>query len=478
MKALPGLLLFFILNIPVAYCQQVVLEGVAEQFAGENLLIRKISNPITGESIATDTLFIDSKGSFHKDLCQNKSGWIFINTGVFRITMFIRPGYAYEISLPPKTKKSEADIRNPFYKPIQANIIVLKEYPIDNKQAAISGTDINSRIFSFDTLIVSKNSEMMEARRTKRFFDADSIISLVEELYKTDTSRYFREYRNFRYGIIKINSFDAGLQEIYEHYLRTATPRIDDPAYMELFNEMYKEFLFYFSRTPDGKSINYLINRVSDLDALKDTLMKHPAVPDRRMAELIILKEIYNIYFKDYFYREALLIILNQVIENPETEEHSALARGIKKYLTRLKTGSKPPPFELTDRKGRKSTLEDYRGKYIYLNFCTPDNYSCLKEFPFLNVLYKTHNNYLEIVTVMVTENFESMNEFMKKNRYDWTALFYGNDENLLLDYDVKAFPTCYLMDPEGKIVQSPAALATEGLEQQLFRIMKSRGDL
>jgi hypothetical protein len=78
----------------------------------------------------------------------------------------------------------------------------------------------------------------------------------------------------------------------------------------------------------------------------------------------------------------------------------------------------------------------------------------------------------------MVTEEPAIMIDFMTRNEYDWTALFYGNDDELLQNYNVRAFPTGYLVDKEGLIIQSPAALATEGLERQLFMIMRSRGDL
>jgi thiol-disulfide isomerase/thioredoxin len=241
---------------------------------------------------------------------------------------------------------------------------------------------------------------------------------------------------------------------------------------------MYEEFIFFYSRTDEGNSINYLVNRTQNLKALKDTLMKHPAIPNRIMAEFIIIKEIYDIYFNDYFYREALLSLLDSIISKPETEQNRIYASGVKNYLTRLKTGERPPDFNLLDQNNNLRTLDDFRGKYVYINFCTPDNYSCLKEFPFLNALYKVHDKHLEIVTIMVTEEIHNMKDFMKKNKYSWTSLFYGNDDKLLQNYDVKAYPTSYLIDPEGKMIQSPATLATEGFEEQLFRIMKSRGDL
>jgi peroxiredoxin len=171
-------------------------------------------------------------------------------------------------------------------------------------------------------------------------------------------------------------------------------------------------------------------------------------------------------------------MILDSIANNPVAEEHATVAVGVKKYLTRLKKGEQPPDFHLIDMENNFKRLNDFRGKYVYLNFCTPDNYSCLKEFPFLKALNNVHKNYLQIVTVMVSDNIEEMKAFMKKNNYDWTSLFYGNNDQLLLDYNVKAFPTCYLIDPAGNLIQSPATLATEGFELQLFRIMKSRGDL
>jgi peroxiredoxin len=461
-----------------AFAQHAILKGKAPQFAGEHLVIRKISNPVTGHSVVLDTLHIGTDGSFRHQLACTDPQWFFINTGIFRITMFVEPGKGYEITLPPKTEKTETDIRNPFFKPLIAHIQVAREFLTSDPGTSIAGQDFNSRLFRFDSIVASANRDMMEARRLHHAYDSDSAIHEIEQRYARDTSEYFQQYRKFRYGILKINSRDVGLAYLREKYLSTERPLTENPAYMELFGEMYAEFLFYFSRTGEGKSIKDLINRKQDLNALKDSMMKHPAVPDREIAELIVIKEIFDIYARDYFYGEALLMLLDQVIKNPEIPEFAEYARGVKEYLTRLKIGERPPGFRLMDQHNKERTIDDFRGKYVYLNFCTPDNYSCLKEFPFLKAIYEAHREYLEVVTVMVTEKPGTMAEFMERNDYEWTALFYGNDDELLQDFGVRAFPTSFLLDKEGILVQSPAALATEGLEMQLFRIMRSRGDL
>jgi peroxiredoxin len=470
--------LFTLLFILGGHCQSVELKGYAPQFANEYMIIQTIENPITGKPGIIDTLNFNNEGRFSSLLDINKPRWIFINTGVFRITMFTQPGYGYEINLPPKTKKTESNIRNPFFKPVIAHIQVENEYKLIEPELTLSYSDINSKIFRFDTLISSMNNAMMDAFRNNIKIDSDSLIISMESGFETDTSEYFHNYRKYRYGIIKINSRDVGLQHIYENYLISDSPQTDNPAYMELFEEMYSEFLFYYSRTEEGESLNKIINHDQDIEALRDTLRKHEAVPCEQLAELIVLKEIFDIYPKKYFYGKALIMLLDSIAEKPMAEEHARIAHGIKKHLTRLKIGEQPPAFSLLDMKNSFRSLADFKGKYVYLNFATPDNYSCLKEFPFMNVLDNVHKKHLQIVTIMVTDSIHEMQSFMLKNRYKWTALFYGNDDLLLQEYNVKAFPLCFLIDPEGFIVQSPATLPTEGFEQQLFKIMRSRGDL
>jgi len=475
--------LSLILTVLISVCYQslpgqAILEGNAPQFANEVLFVRQITNPFTGHSTIIDTLEFDSTGTFHDSIPVQETSWIFINSGLFRITMMLQKEHGYDISLPPKTKKSEADIRNPFFKPVIAHIQVREEFRLDAPGEVYTGNDINTRIFRFDTLISARNQDILQARRLNRQYNSDSLIRKIESHFKKDTSSYFRDYRKYRYGLVRINSRDVGLRYIYDHFLGPGTPPTDNPAYYELFNEMFDEFLFYFSRTPEGKSVNYLVNRAQDARALNDTIMKHPAVPSAGIAEMIILKGIFDIYHQNYYYKEALLRILDTIIAAPVEEIHAEWASGIKQELIKLKIGQKPPDFNLLDAKNVNRTLEDFRGKYVYLDFCTPDNYSCLKEFPFLKAIHDVHQEYLEIVTVMVTEKRQTMTDFMERNDYNWTALFYGNDESLLSNYNVRAYPTSYLIDPEGKLIQSPAPLATEGLEEQLFKIMRARGDL
>jgi len=460
------------------HCQPVRLTGTSTGHAGDHFPVEVITNPFLGTFKTIDTLKIYPEGDFNTELLIESPVWLNIDFGIFRSRLLVVPGETYHIKLPPKRSKTEQDIRNPFFTPVHVHLEVLPDEMRSTGSSSITGKDINSLIFTFDTLIFSNNRKLTRFRMQNRHFDADSMIRTVESEFNDIPDPYFRKYRNYRYGLTMLDSRDKLLDEVYTRYLEQDWANPFDPAYLDLFNRMYDKFLFFYSGTELGKPLKDAINREHSLSSLREILKKHPAVPNDTIADMIILKETPKVYYEDYFYEHALLIILDSLAATPSVPYFTQLAREIQDELKRLSIGSYPPGFTLPDQHGTPRSLDEFRGKYVYLLICTTDNYGCLTEYPFLNALHQKHSEYLELLTIMVTETPAQMVNFMDKYDYQWISLFYGNDQDLLRSYNVRALPVAYLIGPDGKLIQSPAALATEGLEQQLFRIMRARGDL
>jgi hypothetical protein len=72
----------------------------------------------------------------------------------------------------------------------------------------------------------------------------------------------------------------------------------------------------------------------------------------------------------------------------------------------------------------------------------------------------------------------EVLRQFLAKNKYDWKFLLYDRQPGVLKDYDIRAYPTYFLIGPDGKLILSPAPSPSENFESRLFEIMKARGDL
>jgi thiol-disulfide isomerase/thioredoxin len=194
--------------------------------------------------------------------------------------------------------------------------------------------------------------------------------------------------------------------------------------------------------------------------------------------ELVILKGLHDGFFDDKFSRTALLVILDSLYTNSKIAEHLVIAQNIRSKVTRLLPGFVPVPFKLYSSKGKLTSLDDFKGKYVYLNFCTTSSYSCLQEFTLLERLYEKHNKLLEIVTICVDRDENDMKQFLDQTKYQWTFLFYGNKPDIIKDFDIRAYPTYFLIGPDRKLVMSPAASPRENFEILLFKLLRSRGEI
>jgi peroxiredoxin len=194
--------------------------------------------------------------------------------------------------------------------------------------------------------------------------------------------------------------------------------------------------------------------------------------------EMVILKGLHDGFFDDKFSRSALLTILDSLYFSSKVPEHLVIAQNIRNKVTHLLSGFVPAPFELYDSKGKLVKLDDFNGKYIYLNFCTTSSYTCLQEFTLLQKLYEKHKKLLEVVTICVDNDKQDLSNLLQNTGYNWTFLHYGNKPEIVKDFDIRAYPTYFLIGPDRKLILSPAPSPRENFEVQLFKILRSKGEI
>ena len=124
-----------------------------------------------------------------------------------------------------------------------------------------------------------------------------------------------------------------------------------------------------------------------------------------------------------------------------------ATARELKPW-----SGGATPPLALPDLDGRMHRLEDYRGKVVLVNFwatwCPP----CVHEMPSMQRLKeRMAGKPFAILAVDMGESEFQVREFLKQVPVDFTILMDG-DGATLKTWRVRAFPTSYVVDAEGRI--------------------------
>jgi peroxiredoxin len=117
-----------------------------------------------------------------------------------------------------------------------------------------------------------------------------------------------------------------------------------------------------------------------------------------------------------------------------------------------LEKGQVAPDFTLQTIKGETVHLSDYRGKRVIVNFwatwCPP----CRAEIPDFIKLYK--NKDVEILAVNLTETEKSrehVSDFVEEFGMTFPVLM-DEKSKVTSTYQVRAYPTSYMIDSNGRI--------------------------
>ena len=448
---------------------EVILYGKAADWSKTIISFYRYKELVTwSEDLLAEAKITDT-GSFEIKIHVDETAYIFAHLGVYRAFLYVEPGKEYQLVLPPYREKTPADLLNPYFEEILIQLGI----------ANIDENDINIQIRMFDdTYEPYYNKHVMAAVEGKDFSRLDEDIERIETHFSNNTNEYFRQYRQYKYAYLRYLSLQHKVTAIAETLLAGKPILYHNLAYMELFNQVFKNYFFYHGRTDEGKKIYQDINFDNNYNELLITLKKNTLFSDNALLELVILRCLHDEFYSDRFSRSGILVILDSLILNTNIALHQLIGNTIRNKITRLLSGYPPPSFNLYDLDSNLISLDSLKGKYLYLNFCSCSSYSCLKEFEALQGIYARQKERLEIVTIAVDTYDESMHSYLHSKNYNWKFLYYSHQPNILEEYDIRAFPTYFLIGPDGRLIQSPAPAPGENFESRLFEVMRSRGDL
>lgn len=138
-----------------------------------------------------------------------------------------------------------------------------------------------------------------------------------------------------------------------------------------------------------------------------------------------------------------------------------------------IAVGAPAPAFDLHDQHGREHALEDYRGRFVILDWwglwCAP----CRQALPHMQDLHDHYaeNDIVSILLMNVRDDVQEVRAYLDENRYTFTSL--DNADDLVDAYGIRAFPSVILLGPDGIVLHAAAGSSTEverALERALAR--------
>lgn len=137
------------------------------------------------------------------------------------------------------------------------------------------------------------------------------------------------------------------------------------------------------------------------------------------------------------------------------------------------KVGDTAPNIKAKTLDGKEFELKKMRDKLVLVDFwgtwCPP----CRAEVPHLKEAYEKYGKKgFEIVSVSLNDTRKKLKSFTDEHEMDWIHIL-DEDHEHAKDYHVRAVPSPFLVDHNGKIVALPHELRGKGLLAKVEKHVK-----
>ncbi|MDB5108314.1 MAG: hypothetical protein JWM69_1255 [Candidatus Binatus sp.] len=147
----------------------------------------------------------------------------------------------------------------------------------------------------------------------------------------------------------------------------------------------------------------------------------------------------------------TLVVLSGRRTGSPELSRSSIQSQ----YGSPVAAGSRAANFKLAALDGHTVSLENLRGKVVFLNvwatWCGP----CREEMPSMETLYKEFQTNRDFVMLAVSQDTKGravVAPYVEKNGYHFTILL--DPENFISqNYDLSGVPETFIIDRKGQIV-------------------------
>jgi len=454
------LLLFLSLSsISVSFAENIRIFGSNTSYAGSKIEIKYHTNVFTYSEKKIAEFNVQADGSFSINLDFKEVKLIFMPLGIYKGYLYVEPGKEYEIKLPPRKELSPVQKLNPFFEKEELLIGVANATP----------NDINILIRKLDDKIdpfINQNFHKIYRRK-----DNSIGINFSEELkleYKDIKNSFFQDYLSYRLGFLEYLAYPASFVKIEKKYFENKELKLNNSAYTSLYKKQYANFLTGFFSQKESLELSKALKSENTYRDIYELMRNYPAYKNIQFRELIIATSVFDAFTRKFYGRKKTIEILSQLKEHSTNQYNQNLCENYIRKITHLQINYPAPDFSIG-----KIQLANYKGKYLYLNFCNTESYPCLQDFKEIAKLKHQFGEHIEFLSIACDWDASKFINFASKKTFDWPIIHIGNQQHLLGEYNVKAFPTYILINPEGKIIKAPAQGPKENIQLEFIKIAR-----
>ena len=257
--------------------------------------------------------------------------------------------------------------------------------------------------------------------------------------------------------LVPDNLDDQKRKEFYkEHYLDNIDFNYSPLENTDLLPSLIKTYISFFKEA----GLAFKDQVTSYLEA-SDKLISKCKI-NESMTDFII-KELTEIFrFGDYDIVAADLTEKYLLPRKNNSKSEISYYKTTIEKIRRVSVGKPAPEINFNDSNGNNNRLSEFRDDYILVIFWSINCSHCTEMLPELSNIYSLcKDNSIRIIAYSLDTDTKSWNDFLLKGNYKWTNWNdpIGSHSKTVLDYDVTATPSLFLLNKEKVIIAKPVDL-------------------
>lgn len=458
MKIFSFLFLLFLSSTDLL-AETVKIFGKDLSYAGSKIEIRHHTDVFTYSEEIKACFEVQPDGNFSVEFDLSETQLVFLPLGIYKGFLFIEPGRQYELKLPQKTELTPIQKLNPFLEKEELLIGVINA---DKSELNFLIRKLDDKLDSFT------NQNFNKIYRKKDQSVGVEFTKQVTEEFSEISNQFFIDYMNYRLGFLEFLAYPNEFLRIETKYFSGKEIKLNNPAYMSLYKKQYGNFLTGFISKKEGAEISKAMNSADTYKQLNSILAKYPTYQNNQFRDLILATSIFDGYSRQFYSRKKTLEILSKIKESTKNDYNRNLCSNYIRKITHLQKNYPAPSFSVGNH-----NLADYKGKYLYLNFCNTQSYPCQQDFIEIKKLKQQFGQHIEFLSIACDWDINQFNNFMANNSFDWPIVSIGDQQHLIESYNIKVFPSYILIDPKGNILKASAPGPKENIHLEFIKIAR-----
>ncbi|MDP1623701.1 MAG: TlpA disulfide reductase family protein [Bacteroidales bacterium] len=448
----------------ISVAQKTVINGVAPGAERKIIQITTPGDLITFWENKLGTSRVDSTGLFSLTVDLDKTINAVISIDFHKTEILLEPGKTYNFQIAPMQYDDYTEV-NPF---IQSQNLMLE-------MADPDPGELNTLIGVFNTVYSSflmENFNALYRDRKKELLD--TLRLRLNQHFGAVKNAYFLDYASYKIAALEQLTRYYNNAQLAKKYFTDKPILYNNLEYMEFFNSFFSKYMTVTSNTIRKLDIASLLKSPDPYRSMMKAMTIDSILINEQLRELVMLKGLMELYQAPAFDQAKVLAVFKTTAETSKFEGNRVVAEDMFKFLTKLTPGTKAPEFTLLDRDQKERSLKSLLGKPVVLCFWTTYCEGCLAEMDLIKPLFDKYQENIQFVSVSADKSFFKMLYFINlKKDYVWTFVNIGDQSEVLKDYDVRTYPLFVLIDKEGNIYKYPAAQPSNGLEEDIQRILQ-----